>query len=553
MNFDFTKVIEGVFGFFTKLSLAQKIALPLFVIGSMGTIVFVSNWASKPEYGILFSNLEESDAAGVVEYLKDHKIKYNLTNDSGTISVTPISIVHDIRLELSSAGLPKGGSKGFELFDSTSLTTSAVMEKINELRAKQGELERTIQAIDAVKTARVHITLPERSSFVKKDVVPTASVLLRLKAGAEILPAQVKAITHLVAGSIERMLPENVTIMDSKGNLLSDSKGEGDLSGDEVARLDYQRKIESSYAKRIETMISEILGHGKVVARVTADIDYNKFEKEEELYDPSGTVARSEKTVEDSASGKSSEGGVAGVAANLTNDPSLAKTKESSGGGGLHRESVKNFEVSRAVSRTAQAAGKIQRLSVAVLVDGQYIKAPVAEKTDKNAKEEPALYRPLSSEMIRKIDALVKQSVGYDSTRGDIITVENIQFLNDDSLEQQLAPTIIDKIESFGIVYVLEALFIILFFLIGVKPLIKFITMPSQSEVDLKRLLPEGLQELEAEIDLEGKFGVIPDVKLGINIEELEGLIAANSGLVKDNPQQAALLIRYWLNEGRMQ
>lgn len=552
MNFDITKIIESIISFYSKLSLAQKIALPLFVAGSMGVIIFVSNWATRPEYGVLFSNLEENDAAGVVEYLKDHKIKYSLSNNSGTISVTPKESVHDIRLELSSSGLPRGGSKGFELFDSTSLTTSAVMEKINELRAKQGELERTIQAIDAVKNARVHITLPERSSFVKKDVVPTASVLLRLKAGAEITPSQVKAITHLVAGSIERLLPENVTVMNSKGTLLSDKSGEGDLSGDDVARIDHQRKIENSYVKRIESMISEILGTGKVIARVTADIDYNKFEKEEELYDPAGSVARSEKVIEDNSAGKGSEGGVAGVSSNLTNDPNLAKGKDA-GAGSLHRETVKNFEISRAISRTASAAGKIQRLSVAVLVDGQYVKTPSAEKDDKGVAQEQMLYRPLSSEMIRKIDNLVKQSVGFDSTRGDIVTVENIPFLNDDSLEQQFAanaPTALDKYLPFA----LPGLFVIFFFFFAVKPLIRFIVTPSESEVDLTRLLPEGLQELEAEIEAErGKTGgVVPDVKLGINLEELEGLIAANSNIVKQNPQQAALLIRYWLNEGRL-
>lgn len=552
MNFDFTRIMENLMGMFARMSLAQKVALPIFIIGSIGAIIFVSNWASKPEYGVLFSNLEEADAASVVEYLKDHKIKYDLSGDGNAIRITPKEMIHEVRLELSSSGLPKGGSKGFELFDSASLTTSAMMEKINGMRAKQGELERTIQSIEAVKNARVHITEPDRSSFVKKDILPTASVLLRLKPGMEITPSQVKAITHLVAGSIERLTPENVTVMDSKGNLLSDKRGEGELGEDQNERLDYQRKLEASYVKRIETMISEILGTGKVVARVTADIDFSKFEKEEELYDPSGSVARSEKVVEDGASGKSADGGVAGVSSNLTNDPNLLKAKESTAGNAAHRETVKNYEISRAVSKTSSAAGKIQRLTVAVLVDGQYIIPPVAEK-DKTAEEPAKLYRPLSSEMIRKIENLVKQSVGFDSTRGDIVTVENIQFLNDNSIEKQLeasAPTVVDK---YVFPFVLPAIFVLMFFFVGLKPLIRFITTPSASQSDLSKLLPEGINELEAEIDVEnGKAGVVPEVKLDINMEELEGLIAANSSIVKQNPQQAALLIRYWLNEGRL-
>lgn len=532
MNF-----MQSITNFYTKQSTAQKIALSLFIAASLGVIIFVSNWATRPEYGVLFANLEENDAVGIVEYLTDRKINFKESNDGGTILVTPKESVYDIRMKLSSSGLPRAGSKGVELLDSSSLTPSSIMENIKALVARQGELERTIQAIDAVKNVRVHITNPERSSTIKKDVLPTASVLLRLKVGAEITTSQVKAITHLVAASIEGLLPENITVMDTKGTLLSNQSGDGDFSADAVVGLDRQRNIENSYAKRIESMISEILGSGKVIARVTADIDYNKFEKEEELYDPAGSVARSEKVIEDNAVGKGLDS--KGVVSN-------ARKNKEAAAAGLYRETAKNFEISRAVNRTASAAGKIQRLSVAVLVDGQYVKTSAKEKDKNGVTKEQILYRPLSSEMIRKIDNLVKQSVGFDSTRGDVITIENIQFLNDDSLEQQFAedtPTTLDKYLPFA----LPALFIILFFFL-LKPMIKFLVTPSPSGVDITKLLPEGLQELAAEIEAErGKT-----VSEKIHLEELAGLIAANSNIVKQNPQRAALLIRYWLNEGRL-
>ncbi|MFN8388994.1 MAG: flagellar basal-body MS-ring/collar protein FliF [Bdellovibrionota bacterium] len=555
MGFDIGKIFENLVSFFVKLPLSQKIALPLLIAGSMGMIIFVSRWASRPEYQVLFSNLEEPDAAGVVEFLKDHKIGYQLSDEGKTVWITPPSLVHETRLELSSAGLPKGGNKGYELFDKPTLGATAVMEGLNKNRAIQGELERTIQSIDAVRVARVHLNIPERSAFVKRDTMPTAAVLLRLKPGQDLTAAQVAGITHLVAGAIDRLTPDNVTVMDSHGNLLSEKKEPDDLNGADVKRLDYQRQIESAYAKRIETMLSEILGAGRAVARVTADLDFSKFEKEEEAYDPAGTVARSERSIEQNA-GSKAEGGVAGVVSNLTNDPNLLTPPDSKGNNNTHREVVKNFEISRAVSRTAQAAGKIQRLSVAVLVDGQRIKVPGAEKDAAGVAKMVDQYRPLPPDMMRKIENLVKQAVGFDNTRGDTVTVENIRFLTDDVIDKALS-----EIESrTGVIdlwvkpFLIPIVFIAFFFLVLVSPLMKFLVRPTESEVDLSRLLPAGIAELEAELEAErSKLGAIPEIQVpAVDIEELEAILAENQRLVKENPQQAALLIRYWLNDGRI-
>lgn len=552
MKLDATKVFENIISFYTRLPLAQKIALPLLMVGSMFVIVFVARWARQPEYVTLFSNLEDSDAAAVVEKLKDMKVGYMLKDGGKTVAVTPPDAVHDVRLELASSGLPKGSSVGFELFAESKLGMTPQAERLQFLRGLQGELERTIMSIDAVKAVRVHITLPEKTAFVKRQAEPTASVLLRLKAGEEITPAQVKGIAHLVAGSVERLTPENVTIMDSKGTLLNQKQDAEQLNGADLTRLEYQRSIENGYARRIETMLSEILGVGGAVARVTAELDFSKFEKEEEAYDPAGQVMRSERMVEEN-SGKTAEGGVTGVVSNLTNDPSLIAPPEGSKNGSLRRESVKNFEVSRAVSRTSSSTGKIARLSAAVLVDGQYTEVKVDAAAD-GAAAVRKQYKPLSADMIQRIENLVKQAIGFDATRGDVVTVENIKFAEPNMGMEKLLDEAGTEVTYYTYIYYGICLVGLILFFLLVNPIVQFLIRPTDAEVDLSRLLPAGVEELEAELDAErGRLSTLPEIATPtVDIEELEALLAENSRLVRDNPQQAALLIRYWLNDGRI-
>ncbi len=554
MKFDIAKVFENIVMMYVRMPLAQKIALPVMIAGSVMGILFVTRWSSRPEYQTIYSGLSDADAAGVIERLKDMKVNYKL--DGNSISISPPESVNEIRLELASSGLPKGGTTGFELFDKQQLGVTDFLEKLGLVRALQGELERTIMAIDSIKSVRVHITKPDKSAFAKTEILPTASVLLRLKTGMSLSQPQVKGIAHLVAGSIERLTPDNVTIMDAQGNLLNKKRDETDMSGADLTRLEYQQNIETSLVRRIETMLSEILGPGHAVARVTADLDFSKFEKEEEAYDPAGQVMRSERTVDENG-GKGAEGGVSGVVSNLTNDPNLLTGQDAAKNPTGHRESVKNYEVSRAVSKTSSSIGKLVRLSVAVLVDGQYVDLPTTV-TGADGKPVPSTtkeFKALPAEMLHKIENLVKQAVGFDATRGDQVTVENIRFnVMDDTNEASLKAVEARETQGMYIRYGVLGFGIFLFFLVLVRPLVRFLVTPTESPVDLTRLLPSGLEELEAELEAErGRLSSLPELGLpGVNMEELEGLLAENSKLVKDNPQQAALLIRYWLNDGRL-
>lgn len=552
MKLDFGAVFEQVIGFYVKLPLSQKVALPLLAAGCMGLIMFVSNWATRPEYGVLYSNLSEADAGMIVEKLQDMKVGYRLANEGKTIEITPARIVHETRLEMASSGIPKGDQVGFELFNEAKLGLSATAELINVNRAVQGELERTILKIEGVSAARVHITNPKRSVFASRDILPTAAVLLKLKAGTELTQAQTKGIAHLVAGSIERLSAENVTILDQKGKLLNDKPSEEESSSADITRLQYQRDIENAYSKRIETMIQEILGAGKAIARVTASVDFNSFEKEEESYDPAGTVTRSERAVEEGENSQK-EGGVPGVLSNLTNQPGVL-TGTTPSGGSSRKETVKNYEVSRAVSKITKNPGKLEKLSVAVLVDGQYVDVPGKPTADGKPVTDKK-YIPLAQDMMAKVENLVKQAVGFDASRGDIVTVENIKFIDSSSgIEELLSASEKDQLMISLLGWAPAVVLFILVFFIVISPLVRFLVTPTDSEVDLSRLLPAGVEELEAELQAErAKLSSIPErAAPAVDIEELEVLLSDNSRIVKENPQQAALLIRYWLNDGRV-
>ena len=531
---------------FMKLPMSQKILFPVLIVGTVWGIVFVSNWATQPDYAVLFSDLEGADASAVIDKLKSQKIKYEIRGDGGTIAISPPEMVHELRMSLAGDGLPKGGKVGFELFDASSLGATSFVERLKFLRATQGELERTISALENVASARVHITQPEKTVFAKRSSEATASVMLKLRNG-ELDAKQIKGISHLVAGSVEGLKIENVSIVDIYGNLLSEriQNKDSELTID-ADRIQYQNSVEQSYAQRIEQMISKVVGPGKVIARVAADLDFSVSEREEESFDPGGAVARSEKIIEE-GSGSGARGGIPGVVSNLTDAQNLPKA-DAAGSNSARKESVRNFEVSRAVSKTVLPKGKLTKLSVAVLVDGTYEAAAGAGTAD--APDKPQ-YKPLSAEMLQQIEGVAKSAVGFDVARGDSLTVENIQFQVADADMAEALDSKASQDFIFNVISkVVPGLFIILFFLMVVRPLVKFMITPTEAEIDLSRLLPTGIEELEQELKQEKKAVVPVTVETNVDIAQLESLMAENSKIVKDNPTQAALLIRYWLNDG---
>ena len=537
------KAFEG----YLKMPLLQKIVYPLLIIGSVTGIMYVSKIASRPGYAVLFTDLGPADSAAVIDRLKAQKIEYQIRGDGGTIAVTPPDVVHELRITLASEGVPKGGKVGFELFDVTNLGSTTFEEKIRWTRAVQGELQRTIEAMDAVNSARVAIAKPEKSVFSKKENQTTASVMITLRPGGSLTKKQTKGIMNLVAGSIEGLQPENVTIVDMYGNLLSPDEEEEEGLVAEATRLQYKTSLEKGYVHQIEQLLAKVLGPEKVIARVTANLDFSANEREEETFDPGGQVIRSERNIE-RGMGSSQRGGVPGVVSNLSNDPSLVSPLGTDATSSSQKESLKNYEVSRAVTKVSAPRGRLINLSVAVGVDGTYDKVT---KPDGSVSE---TYKPLDEEMLAQIESLVKSAVGYDPSRGDVVTVENIPFSNRpvdfekawDSSEQwwlwanRILPHVVPLLLFFGFLFLV------------IKPFINYLTAPTEAEVDLTRLLPTGIADLEAELDAERSRTKIPEIEQRVDIDQLNEIMAENSKMVKDNPEQAALLIRYWLNDGRM-
>lgn len=546
---DPAKVLSQLTEGFLKLPLMQKIIFPVLIVASVSGIIYVSKWANAPDYAVLFSDLEPADSAAVVERLKAQKISYEVRGDGRTVAVSPPEMINELRISLAGEGVPKGGVVGLEIFEGTNLGTTTFQEKIKFIRAIQGELERTISSLDAVVSARVHITQPEKTVFAKNSSTPTASVLLKLRPGAELTKHQIKGIANLVAGSVEGLDRENVTLIDVFGNLLNPKEDEGEGLGVEATRLQYQKEVEQSYVQRIEQMLQKVLGPGKSVARVTAELDFSSNEREEESYDPAGQVIRSERSIEE-GSGESQRGGVPGVVTNLAENPNLLAPQNGATNNSTRREATKNYEVSRAVSKTSTARGKLLRLSAAVMVDGNYDVVPAPQGSDAPPTK---TFKPLDPEVLTQIEGIVKSAIGFDLQRGDTVQVENIQFfMPDESLSEQLDSKATQDL-IFNVVSKLgPVLFLVFFFLLIVRPLVKFLITPTEAEVDLTRLLPTGLNELEQELKAERSTASIPNYEPAVDMEQLEELIAENARIVKENPQQAALLIRYWLNDGRL-
>lgn len=565
LSFDPAAVFTQLGTRYMKLPIAQKIAAPALLIFCIWAVVFASRLATQADYAVLYSDLASNDAAAVVQRLKELKVPYQLVGNS--ISVSPPSQIHELRLTLASEGIPKTGTVGFELFDGTNFATTTMGEMVKKQRALQGELERTIMSLGAVLVARVHISQPEKTIFAKQAQEPGASVLLKLKPGSELDKKQIKGIANFVATGVEGLKPENVTIIDESGNLLTSKNSEGDDFGVDATRLQYVREVERGYVQRIESMLSQVLGPGRVVARVTADIDFSSNEREEESYDPGSKVIRSERSIEEGL-GTTQRGGIPGVVSNLSNDPQANANNPGMAEQNSRRENVKNFEVSRAIVRSAQARGKLVRLSTAVLIDGKYAEIPNPDADAKAPGKAERNYQPLSSEMLSQVEGVVKSAVGFDATRGDVVTVENVPFFgSDQSLNAELAKAQQD-FQYYNYGGMMIAVFVLLlFFIFVVRPLVKFLTTNTQDDMDLAKLLPTDVMENDMPSDssrlseqgralsndeLASRGAGIEGVDPVIDLEQFEEVMAENARLVKENPQQAALLIRYWLNDGKI-
>lgn len=434
-----TSPSSSIFGFFERMSSQQKIGAIVAVAATIAALTGLWMWGTTPDYRVLYSNLSDKDGGAIIESLQQQNIPYKFAEGGGALLV-PAEHVHEVRLRLASAGLPKGGTVGFELMETQKFGTSQFLEQVNYQRSLEGELARSMETIDAVANARVHLAIPKPSVFVKEQLQPSASVVLALHPGRTLDPGQVNGIVHLVSSSIPNMSAQSVTILDQKGNMLSSTRDPNDQTMD-ATQLKYVREIEKDYMKRIQDILSPITGQENVRAQVTADIDFSQVEQTAEIFKPNskpGTAAVRSSQTADAANGINSAGGVPGA---LTNQPPVPATAPlttpaagpngagsaaGSNASSTHKEATTNFEVDRTIQHTKQSVGSIRRLSVAVVMNNHN----TVDKKGNPTSE------PYSDAQITKMTALVKEAMGFDPKRGDTLNLLNSAFNPEEALPE---------------------------------------------------------------------------------------------------------------------
>ncbi|MGA7829271.1 MAG: flagellar basal-body MS-ring/collar protein FliF [Geobacteraceae bacterium] len=484
--------------------------------------------ANETDYRPLFSNLNSDDAGAIVKSLKEQKIPYKIASDGKAILV-PSDKVYDLRLSLASDGLPEGGGVGFEIFDRKNFGMTEFVQKINYQRALQGELSRTISQLAGVEQARVHLAIPEKSLFSDEEKKPTASIVLEMKSGRTLRDSEVQGVIHLVASSIEGMDPDSVTVLDSQGKILSTTDNSDPNGKMTTAMLEMQRNYERAVEERIQSLLDKAVGVGKSVARVNAVFDFKKVEKYEERYDPDATAVRSEqRTEEKNGETTRTASGVPGVQSN-TGKSALTPPAPVVNQGSKSDETM-NYEVSRTTSRITEPVGTLTKLSLAIMVDGKYVATPGAKGATKMK------YVPRSAEELQKIEALAKSAVGFNSARGDQITVATIPFQDasdpavDEAPAWWTAPIFMAVVRNALIGFGFLAL---LFFVI--RPLLSILRSSGNRNTD--GLVP--LEQQEGQIENENKLA------LAMYASSQQQLIEK----VKSDPYQTAQILQNWLKQ----
>jgi flagellar M-ring protein FliF len=469
----FTQILAN----FKVLPLSRKVSVVVVALGTMLGIVLLVFWTNRIDYQPLYFNLSPEDAGMVVEELKDQKIPYRLSANGRTVLVSSGKI-YDLRLDLASRGIPSGGGVGFEIFDKTDLGTTEFVQKLNYQRALQGELARTINQFVEVEHSRVHITLPEKTLFLEDEQKSTASVVVKLRRKGALQERQVQGIVHLVAGSVERLEPENVTVVDVDGNVLSAGVAEGsELAGLTSSQREFQRELEDSLEKRVQTMLEKVVGKGKAIVRVTASLDLKQEEKTEEIFDPDSAVIRSEQRTEEKSKGNNPVAmGTPGVAANLPETGGAVTPGVSSTDVRKTNETM-NYEINKVIRRIVEPTGKIKKLSVAVLLDGTYEAAK-----GEDGKEEYK-YIPRTDEEMKKYESIVMKAVGYSVERGDQIEVSNIPFetvrLTDEEKNAMAREGLWRTLRK-AILPLVTLLLVALLIVLVLRPLVQWLTRPSK-------------------------------------------------------------------------
>ncbi|WP_121502106.1 flagellar basal-body MS-ring/collar protein FliF [Helicobacter pylori] len=557
---DLKVLLQRIVDFFIKLNKKQKIALIAAGVLITALLVFLLLYPFKEKdyaqggYGVLFEGLDSSDNALILQHLQQNQIPYKVSKDD-TILI-PRDKVYEERITLASQGIPKTSKVGFEIFDTKDFGATDFDQNIKLIRAIEGELSRTIESLNPILKANVHIAIPKDSVFVAKEVPPSASVMLKLKPDMKLSPTQILGIKNLIAAAVPKLTTENVKIVNENG----ESIGEGDIleNSKELAleQLRYKQNFENILENKIVNILAPIVGgKNKVVARVNAEFDFSQKKSTKETFDPNNVV-RSEQNLEEKKEGtpKKQVGGVPGVVSNIGPVQGLKDNKEPEKY--EKSQNTTNYEVGKTISEIKGEFGTLVRLNAAVVVDGKY---KIALKDGANTLE----YEPLSDESLKKINALVKQAIGYNQNRGDDVAVSNFEFnpmapmIDNATLSEKIMHKTQKILGSFTplIKYILVFIVLFIFYKKVIVPFSeRMLEVVPDEDKEVKSMFEE-MDEEEDELNKLGDLRKKVEDQLGLNAsfseEEVryEIILEKIRGTLKERPDEIATLFKLLIKD----
>ena len=538
--------MNGAVDVLKKLGPQKLMALGAVALALMAFFAFIIMRVTAPTMTTLFTDMTLQDSTAVARELDQRGIKYEIRNDGGTVMVPKDNVLR-LRMDLASKGLPQGGGVGYEIFDkSDSMSTTSFVQNVNQLRALEGELSRTIRSLDRVQNARVHLALPEKQLFQRDKKEARASIVLKVRGDLE--AGQVRAIRHLVATAVEGLKPDRVSVVDEAGRLLAD--GSGDSQDTTIVAAEKQQGFERRVRQQVEEIVASVVGRGRARVQVAAEMDFNRVQQTQESFDPESRVVRSTQTRnENNVSNEARDGqvtvnnelpGANGQNANSANREASQKNEE-----------TVNYEISKTVRTEVIEGGRVKRLSVAVLVDGNY---------NRGANGQPE-YQSRAPDELERINALVRSAIGFDQRRGDTIEVINLRFAEAPPVSDLKELTMFERLFTFSkddTFRMLElgvlGLVTIFVFLFVIRPLMATISAPDKAAKTVVVQGPNGQTvTVAAPAALTGPETPPTDTEKMIEMSQINGAIQARSvekvgEVASKNPQETVAILRQWVH-----
>lgn len=561
---DFKALFSQLVVLFNKLTQAQRIIIAVAVASLIGFLLFLVIFTADPKkgseegYQVLFEELTPQDSAQVVAQLEKDKIPYRIPRDN--VIEVPKEVVYKERITIASMGIPKEGHVGFELFDKQEFGATNFDQEVKFRRALEGELARSIDSLSPVEKSSVSLALPKETLFVSEAVAPSASVMVQLYADRKLTSKQIRGIKKLVASAVPKLTVENVTLINSEGESLGDNSDEAMMGELSQMQQQYKTREEKKQEEKVINVLAPFIGgKERVVAKITIEYDFSEQSSTSEKYDPENVV-RSEQTLEEKRDGQAPApvGGVPGAVSNI--GPVEGLNTQAAGEKYEKTQGTTNYEISKTVSTTKQEFARIKRITAAVVVDGKY----EINKESSGSAGEAVTYVPLDQTQIDAITSLVKQSIGVDDARGDLVTVRNFEFQNSkDALSPQNAAS---KTTEFFQTYIKPIMPLLKYLLVGIILFIAYrkVILPfadrmlefSREEEEFDRpvldISEDESEDLIEKVNLmrkkvEGQLGIggsfsEDDLKYDVVLEKIREI-------TEERPDEVASLIQTLLNE----